>query len=89
MEKVWKQTGVKPPELANQPKLPKELAMVWEWFVELRALGDFTWSDIAAWEQIRGVRLTPMESGLLLDLQGLYCVSQDGHGHHHPRSSSR
>ena len=76
--KVWKQTGKKPKDLADQTEIPYELAYVWEWFLELIGSGEVSWVGLAAWSGVSGIKLQSRETQLLLSLNRLYASVQDG-----------
>lgn len=81
LEKVWKQTGVKPKELADQPDLPQELEHLWGWFLELIQGGKFSWVEVQAWSSLRGINLGGEELELILTLNRLYAESHHGRRH--------
>lgn len=74
--------GKPPPELAEQPPLPEELAYLWGWFVEISSAGDFTWSNLKAWSDLNRVVLDRDETRLLSKLNALYLSAINGRRHH-------
>tara|TARA_R110002020_G_scaffold472424_1_gene700436 strand:- start:28199 stop:28429 length:231 start_codon:yes stop_codon:yes gene_type:complete len=69
---VWKQTGTKPKELADQPECPKELQHIWNWFLELMPGGGFSWQNLDAWGRLNGIQFTVFETRLLSMLHSVY-----------------
>lgn len=72
---VWRATGRRPPEL-DVPGLPAQAAHLWDIFHELAAArggngyaaNPVDWKDLAAWQQVCGVALTPWEAETLIHL---------------------
>jgi hypothetical protein len=82
---VERQTGIAPEELTGPP-MPRALAYVWWWFVELseaRSVTGFGFSpigfgDIWHWAQLTGRRPLPFEVGLIRRLDRALRASLDG-----------
>lgn len=76
---VWRQSGIKPPEL-DVPLLPIEAAHLWAWFNELsmrrtwsdRGPNPITWSDVLAWQQLTGKKPAPWEVQAMLSLDAIF-----------------
>ena len=86
LTKVWEQTGKKPKELADQPEMPEGIEYVWVWFLELLQGGTFSWTEIRAWSDMRGIKPQAEELELLLGLNQLY--NSIHHGRRRNKTSS-
>lgn len=76
---VWKTLKRKPPQLADAPELPEELRYVWEWFREVFAGEPLTYTELQAWSNMTGKRLTGWEAELIKSLDRIFWkVQHDG-----------
>lgn len=82
---ILKQTGVKAPELASLPRLPVEVAHIWDWFGDLNsargagmALEAISWSDMRAYFEMVSVKPTRWEINALRRLDGAWLESRSG-----------
>lgn len=69
---VYKQTGKKPPQLAEQPDMPESLAYLWAWFIELRP--EFGHLELEAWARMKGRTLSRWEMETLMNLDRMRCA---------------
>lgn len=70
MEKIWKVTGDRPKELADQPQLPSDLEYLWHWFWQLPKPFNFT--ELHHWSQLTRRNLRAWEAEVLADLQRIW-----------------
>lgn len=65
---VWRQTGRKPKALQT-PECPEELAYLWSHYCSIKRGQPLTWSELAAWSQMTGIRLRGWESETLMQIE--------------------
>ena len=82
---VHKATGVMPERLLNAPRCPEALAYLWALFVRLRArctpsmgVARILYSDIAAFVQVTGQRLTAWEVSVIERLDDAFVEASRG-----------
>lgn len=61
-----------PEQLANQPRLPQELAHLWRWFLELDSAGQLTFQEMESWSRLTCRKITSTEALVLRRLDALY-----------------
>lgn len=73
LEQVYKQTGVKPKQLAEQPEKPEELEYLYNWFLELvRFHVPLTYAELESWSRLTKVDLKSWETHVLINLEQIY-----------------
>lgn len=72
MNQVWKSTGVKPPELAEEPDFPNELNYLWVWHRQLLGVQPLSMSELKAWNDLLQVELAGWEVEVLLSLDTIF-----------------
>lgn len=84
LERVAEMTGTRPAEL-DGPECPECLLYLFEWFFEIgRGRGSSGWGpnplgyrDLAAWADLTGIRPTPLEVSMLMDLDRQFMKSRE------------
>lgn len=69
--------GRKPAQL-DGPKLPEELAYVWEWFREVFNGEPLTFTELYHWAQMTGKRPSGWEADLIKSLDRIFWSVQYG-----------
>lgn len=73
LQQVYKQTGVKPAQLAEQPEKPEELEYLYNWFLELVDYSaPLTYQEIESWSRLTCVDLKAWETQVLKNLERIY-----------------
>ncbi|WP_420830079.1 phage tail assembly chaperone [Pseudomonas marincola] len=67
---MWKKTGFKPPELADQTDCPQELEYIWHWYWHIPKPVTFT--ELSHWSQLTHRNLRAWEADLLASLQRVW-----------------
>tara|TARA_R110000765_G_scaffold44477_3_gene92166 strand:- start:135 stop:347 length:213 start_codon:yes stop_codon:yes gene_type:complete len=67
---VWKVSGEKPKELADQPDCPEEFAYIWEWFWQISP--NFNFTEIQSWSLLTRRDLRAWEAELLVSLSRVW-----------------
>lgn len=76
---VYKSTGIKPKQLADQPEFPKELYYIWEAYLQLRRPEGITYTEIKSWSQLTCCDLLAWEVDTIKTLERVHVkVSEDG-----------
>ena len=73
---VYKTTGKKPQQLAEQTERPEELEYILTWYSELRTDVQLTFTEIKNWCDLSGVKLIGWELDLLKALDRIYWSSK-------------
>lgn len=58
-------------ERLQEPPIPKAGALLWDWFWQLAAIAGaeaVTYRDVAAWRDLAGVKILPVEVSILLSM---------------------
>ena len=61
LQQVAKSLGRMPKELADAPELPDGTEYLWLLFCDLKNAGRVSYSEMAAYQAMTGVELTPLE----------------------------
>ena len=80
LNSVYRQTGVLPIELVEEPQIPECLDYVWQWFIELNrtrssngfSMNPISYSEIDSWARVTGTPINPFEVQLIKDLDTLF-----------------
>ncbi|WP_440056195.1 phage tail assembly chaperone [Pseudoalteromonas sp. T1lg65] len=72
LKQVWKTTGHKPAELAEQVALPDELAYLWQWYLELKSDKPLNFTEIHHWSSLTRKHLRSWEVDLLRSIDRIY-----------------
>lgn len=72
LEQVYKQTGVKPLKLREQPDKPDELEYIVDWYLEVKTHEALTYTELASWSAITQVGLLPWEVDVIKTLDRIY-----------------
>lgn len=65
---VWKTTGKKPKELAEQPPMPEGLEYIWHWFLHVHTSSELSYSELKSWSDLTHTRLKAWEVDLIKTL---------------------
>ncbi|WP_163836874.1 phage tail assembly chaperone [Spartinivicinus ruber] len=69
---VYKATGKKPKELAEQPKCPEELEYIFHWWLEVRSSETLTFTELYHWSELTKKNLRAWEVDLIRSLDRIY-----------------
>ncbi|WP_434801436.1 phage tail assembly chaperone [Spartinivicinus marinus] len=69
---VYKVTGKKPKELAEQPECPEALNYIWQWWLEVRGSDPLTFTELYHWSQLTHKHLRAWEVDLIRSLDRIY-----------------
>lgn len=69
---MYKQTGKMPEQLANQPKLDKELEYLISWYGEVKGSEPLTFTEIKNWAELTCVDLLPWEVSVIKTLDKIF-----------------
>jgi hypothetical protein len=80
LELVAERTGELPELLANAPECPSSAVQLWADFLEMHtsrssngfAVSRITWRDMADWQSVRGVKLSPWEVDQIVRLDNMW-----------------
>jgi len=73
---VAKSLGRMPKEIQNAPKCPEGTDYIWRIFVDLKNAGSASYSEMAAYQQMTGERLTPFEVDCIRRLDEAHARAQ-------------
>ena len=66
---VLKRSGIEVPELDDRPEFPMEASYVWQWFAELVATTEISYSEIKAWSDMKGIKVRAWELSAIMRLE--------------------